>query len=100
MRIIKTGELADKTPIQIEDWFADYPCFAMNSNLVAYPKSKADIPGDFAPKYGKTFRADFSFNSAEECLAAFNALITGQKELTDYCEYLYNKNYTPAVCGR
>lgn len=100
MVVTKKAVLPDGTTIQIEDWSKDYPFYKANCTLAAYPKSKADIAGMFAPKFGERFRAEFEFETAKLCETAFSELQSGNKILADYAEYLVRKTHLPALLGR
>lgn len=88
MFILKKGLLEDNTRIQIEDWSDDLSFRKYGSTLAVYPKSKVTLNGQFAPKYNKSFRCDFEFNSHDEALKAFQELINNVKNLKDFELYL------------
>lgn len=50
MKVLETGAMPDGTKIQIEDWHENYKFLAPASTLGAYPISKVDLDGQFAPK--------------------------------------------------
>lgn len=84
--IIKKATMPDGTDIQIEDWSTIYSCYTKNGTLAAYPISKWNCVGDFAPKIGKKFRAEFEFHNEKECKKAFDNLISGNASLLDYID--------------
>lgn len=101
MRVIKTNRLPDGTVIQIENWNEDYKSvFPANCTIAAYPISKYTLPGDFAPKAGEIFRAQFDFDSAEQAGEAFGSLVNGEKQLTDYIDRLYYPRHAPCLTGK
>jgi hypothetical protein len=101
MRVIKTNKLPDGTVILIENWNEDYSSvFPANGTIAAYPISKYTIPGAFSPKAGEIFRAQFDFDSAEQTGEAFNSLVNGEKQLTDYIDRLYYPRHAPCLTGK
>ena len=78
------------TKIQIEDWHDDFKFFAPNSTLAAYPKSKVNLPGEYAPKLNKEFRVSFNFESEAETEQVFNKLKSGTKQLIDFKKHINN----------
>ena len=86
--------------IQVEDWSKDYPdTFMLGSSLAAYPVSKVDTEAYFGPKRGRKFRCDFHFPDGNKAMKAFEALIEGKAELSDYLEYINRRDYIPCVTG-
>ena len=84
MIVMKKGIMPDGTPVQIEDWNEGTKRYAYGFTVGSYPKSKANHPGSFSPKYGEPFRAQFNFDSDESVNDAFDNLVSGQKTLADY----------------
>lgn len=80
--------MPDKTKIQIENWNEEYDFLAPKSTLAAYPISKADLDGQFAPKKGRTVRVSFNFESETEARQALRELTRGTKQLIDFKEYI------------
>ena len=97
MKIIKNGTMPDNTTIHIENWNEKYDFIPQSSNIVAYPKSKMTLYGDFAPKAGEIYRFQFNFKDAAETETAFNALLKGEKMLADYKDKLYNPQYAACI---
>lgn len=101
MKVIKTGKLPDGVEIMIEDWSMNYPgIYASESVVAAYPISKYTLPGAFSPKAGETFRAEFDFDSAKQAEEAFNSLVNGEKQLTDYIDRLRYPHRAPCLTGK
>ncbi len=90
MRVLEVSEMHCGTKIQIEDWHNVYKFFTPGSTLAAYPKSKVDVEGQFAPKKDKTMRVSFNFPSNLLTQQAFNDLKAGAKQLVDFKEYINN----------
>ena len=101
MEVVKTGKLPDGALIYIEDWSMNYPgLYTSKSVVAAYPISKYTLPGYFAPKAGEIFRAQFDFDSAEQAVEAFDSLVNGEKQLTDYIDRLYYPHQVPCLTGK
>ena len=101
MDVVKTGKLPDGAFSYIEDWSMNYPgLYTSKSVVAAYPISKYTLPGYFAPKAGETFRAQFDFDSAEQAEEAFDSLVNGEKQLTDYIDRLYYPRHAPCLTGK
>lgn len=101
MKVIETNKLPDGTAIQIENWNEDYPSvFSANSTIAAYPISKYTLPGAFAPKAGERFRAQFDFDSEEQTREAFRSLVNGEKQLSDYADFLYYRKDIACLTGK
>ncbi len=98
--ITKRGEMPDGTKIQVENWEPVYPGLSEPFYCVAYPISKANCTGCFAPKTGEKFRAAFSFPTLKAAETVFNALKTGTAQLENYIEYIDNYMHIPAITGR
>lgn len=97
MKILTKGIMPNGIPIQIEDWSSDYSFAPYGDTLGSYPKSKVSHPGSFSPKGNETFRCSFKFASFDEVKEAFNALLNGEKSLSDFKEHLYQKEYADCV---
>lgn len=101
MKIIKKGKFPDGTDLQLEDWSEAYPgVFQKNATVSAYPVAVCSLPGQFSPKIGEKFRAQFEFDTGEQAKEAFRALLAGEKSLVDYAPLLWNKNYAPCLGGK
>ena len=96
MKILNKTVLSDGTKIQIEDWSEDYSFKKYGATLATYPKSKINVDGQFSPKWNRTFRCAFEFESHDDAVAAYNELIAGNKVLSDYVNYLQDKK--DAMC--
>ena len=96
MKIIKKGRMPDGTEIQLENWNIDYEFIPPSSTIAAYSKSKMTLEGAFAPKAGELMRFQFEFHDAAETETAYNALLAGEKILSDYKEKLYYQKH--ALC--
>lgn len=90
MKIIKKGTMPDETSIQIEDWSENYSFHNYADTLASYPISKATHSGTYAPKAGESYRFSFRFGSFEEAEQAFNDLLKGDKDLSDF-KHLMNR---------
>lgn len=80
--ILKVDYMKDGTKIQVEDWSNDYDFMPVNGTLAAYPVSKANGEGQFAPRVGKTFRMSFNFDSEIDTKQSFDELLNGSKSLS------------------
>ena len=98
--ITQRGEMPDGTKIQVENWESVYPGLSEPFYCVAYPISKANCAGYFAPKTGEKFRAAFSFPTLKAAETVFNALKTGTAQLENYIEYIDDYMYITAITGR
>lgn len=90
MKVTDVSSMKDGTKIQIEDWHDDFNFFEENSTLAAYPISKVNQKGQFAPKMNRTFRLSFNFSTEEETQQAFIDLKIGAKQLIDFKDQLNN----------
>lgn len=90
MNILEKSKMKDGTKIQIEDWHDEYNFMEKGSTLVAYPKSKMNMEGEYSPKLNRTFRASFNFDNAKDTMEAFKGLKHGIKRLSDFKEYMNN----------
>ena len=84
MEVLEVSSMPCGTKLQIEDWSNDYDFLPRGSTLAAYPLSKVDLDGQFAPKRNKEFRVSFNFDSELEAKQAFNDLSAGSKQLVDF----------------
>lgn len=89
--------MPDGTDIQIEDWHEFYEYMPPCDTVAAYPISKASLPGSFTPCRGERFRAQFTFPSAEDTMAAYSALKAGTKTLKDYADHLWIKSHADCL---
>lgn len=97
MQILNKGTMPNGTQIRIENWNENYDFIPYASTLGAYQKSKVSHDGPFAPRGNELYRFQFDFKSEEECKEAFNSLINGDKELSDYRDKMYDKKYMDCV---
>ena len=97
MKIIKKGKMPDGTEIRLEDWNENYDFVPPSSTIAAYAKSKASFDGDYAPKAGEVYRFQFDFENAVETEITYNALLNGEKMLSDYTHKLYRKRYASCI---
>ena len=100
MEIIAENTMPDGTYIRIEDWYENYAFCKPSTTIAAYPVSKYTLEGQFAPKAGERFRAQFDFDTAEETKEVFDSLVNGSKQLADYVDKLYWKKHEPCITGR
>lgn len=84
MKVLVTGNIPNGTNIQIEDWSENYHFHNYADTIASYPISKMTHAGAYAPKAGETYRFAFKFESTEEAKNAYDDLITGRKELSDF----------------
>lgn len=97
MTVITKGVMQNGTPVQIEDWSADYSFRPYASTLAAYPISKASLEGYFAPRRNERFRCSFSFESAEAAQEAYECLTNGSAVLADFVQQLYDPKHVDCV---
>lgn len=98
MKVIERATMPSGTAIQIEDWHNDYPkVFAPSNTIAAYPKSKSNHHSSFSPKFNETFRASFNFPTALEAKEAFKQLTNGNKKLSDYSFFMWDKKYADCL---
>lgn len=90
--------MPDGTEIQIEDWHDNYTA-PYASTITAYPISKINCSGTYAPKKNARFRAQFDFPSEAETRDAFHTLISGAKKLDDYIPNLHDPKYAGCIVG-
>jgi len=88
MKIIEVSEMPCGTKIQIEDWSKVYNSMPPASTLAAYPISKANLDGQFAPIKGRKLRVSFNFESEMEARQAFRELTRGTSQLLDFNEFI------------
>lgn len=87
--VLRRGMTPNGTVIQLENWHDIYDFKPENSTIGAYPIAKASCPSIWAgeyPKRGESFRCFFEFSNEIEALDAYNNLICGRKQLTDYLD--------------
>lgn len=97
MKVLRRGTMPDGTDIQIEDWNETYQFMPYGRTIAAYPISKYTLPGGFAPKAGERYRFSFDFSSNGEAMQVFDALVSGERTLGDYRQYLSESRYKPCV---
>ena len=88
MEVLEVGEMPDGTKIQLEDWHGEFSFIPRASTLAAYPVSKIDMDGQFAPKKGRKLRVSFNFESEMEARQAFRELARGTKQLLHFNEFI------------
>lgn len=88
VEVLEVGEMTCGTKIQLEDWHNDFDFLPKASTLAAYPVSKIDVDGQFAPKKGRKLRVSFNFESEMEARQAFRELARGVKQLLDFSEFI------------
>lgn len=89
MKVLERATTPDGTKIQIEDWKKDYSCFNV-LNIATYPIAKNTSKYKWI-EGGKTFRLDIrGFNNDEEVKQAFDDLVNGVKQITDFANQFYN----------
>ena len=94
MRIVKKGVMPNGIRMQLEDWSEDYPFFAPVAHIAAYlvARESRDREGVWRyPERGKPFRLSFYFGMDKSAELAFLALQDGEKALTDFSEYVDDK---------
>ena len=99
MKIIAKGTMPNGTKIQVEEWNEDYGFMPYGRTLAAYPESKANHKGSFAPKLNEKYRFEFDFNSNKESQKAYDELMAGTKQLSDYIPNMLRKEYADCVRG-
>lgn len=97
MKVLEKGIMPNGTHIQIEEWNENYNFIPYGSILASYPKSKVSYDGSFAPKGNSEYRFSFNFESAEEAKKAFDELLSGNKNLSDFADKLYEKKYADCI---
>lgn len=90
MEVLQVDSMPCGTKIQIENWNGEYDFIPVAATLAAYPISKVDLNGQFAPKKNRTFRASFNFENEQEAKQAFEDLKAGNKQLLDFKESINN----------
>ena len=89
MKVLERAATPDGTKIQIEDWKEDYS-FINVLSIATYPMAKNTSKYRWVES-GKTFRLDINkFNNDEEVYQAFNNLVNGDKQITDFSEQFFN----------
>ena len=97
MKVLKKDNMQDGTNIQIEDWQENYNFMPYGNTLAAYARSKASHRGNWSPNANEVYRFDFTFNSEQETRKVFNELLQGDKMLSDFKQYLRNKEYADCI---
>lgn len=97
MKVLQTGIIQNGTHIQIEEWNENYSFISYGSTIASYPKSKASHEGTYAPKGNEIYRFSFDFKSNDETKEAFNNLLSGIKNISDYKENLSDKKYLDCI---
>lgn len=97
MKVLDKGIILDGTKIQIENWKEDYSFMEYGSTLASYPTSKQTLKGSFSPNLGRKFRCEFTFNSYEETKEAFEQLLSGNKTLMDYKEFIKDRELLSCI---
>lgn len=89
MKVLERAKTPEGTDIQIEDWKEDYSCFNVLS-IATYPIAKNTSKHRWV-EGGQRFRLDINrFNNDEEVYQAFNDLISGKKQITDFAGQFWN----------
>lgn len=89
MKVLEKATTPDGTQIQIEDWKEDYSCFNV-LNITTYPTVRNGSKYQWI-KQGEKFRLDIrNFNNDEDVKQAFNDLVNGIRQITDFSEQFYN----------
>lgn len=83
--------------VQLEDWSEDYEHHAYADVVVAYPLSKKDTHKPFGPQLNRSFRCAFHFKSTEEARDAYEKLVSGERVLSDYGDYMELKQYRDCI---
>lgn len=89
MKIVQKGIMPDGTKIRIEDWSEDCSSWLPCSHIGAYPIAKSYRQrhnGWIYPKLGQAFRLGFYFKNMLLTTEAFDALVSGKKQLCDYAQ--------------
>lgn len=97
MKVLTKDNMQDGTLIQIEEWNENYSFMPYGRTLATYPISKGNHRGSFSPKLDQKFRCEFEFDSHEEAKSAFNELLTGNKTLLDYADFLRDRKYQDCI---
>ena len=87
--VLRKGVTPNGTEIQLENWHDTYSFRPVNSTIGAYPIAKESCPSIWAgeyPRKGESFRCFFEFDNESDALEAYNNLICGYKQLTDYLD--------------
>lgn len=89
MKILKSATMPNGTEIQLEDWSEKYPS-VFGLMIGAYPVVKRTSQFSRV-KYGENFRLSLScYNTNEDVLKDFEALIKGEKRLEDLSKQFYD----------
>lgn len=84
------------TKIQNEHWLSlehiDVPVYV----VAAYPKALESMPGQFAPKRGRSFRLAIEFDNEQDSKQAYESLLNGDASLIDYVNKYREKEL--AIC--
>jgi len=97
MQVIKKGIAKDNFKIQVEEWNENYNFIPHSSTLAIYKLSKSSHKGQFAPKGGEIYRFQFDFKTEEEANAAFNDLVSGNKNITEFISNLNDPSYKDCI---
>lgn len=99
MEIIREVTTPAGVYARLEDWGKTYPGLKYRYTVAAYPQSQWTMPGAFAPKAGKSFRAEFVFVTIAEAENMLAAVGTGA-DFADFINAMYRKEYAACITGR
>jgi len=91
MKVLERAKTPDGIDIQIEDWKKSYSCVNV-LNIAAYPIAKNTSHWGWI-RAGEKFRLQIDrFKNDKEVKQAFNDLINGTKQLTDFADQYYHND--------
>lgn len=86
MKVLHVGTLKCGTKVQLEHWESDAHLDIPIDIVAAYPKAIESMPGQFAPKRGRTFRLAIEFDNKVDAEHAYLSLLHGTKKILDYVD--------------
>ena len=87
------GNLADGTPICIEDWCKDWPSLTSPFCVAVFPIATTESAALPYTKRGRPVRMEFVFQTEQEAFDCKDALISGERFAYDYISNLSDDRY-------
>lgn len=96
MKVLQIDSMPCGTKVQLERWELDAHLNIPIDIVAAYPKALETMPGQFAPKRGRSFRLAIEFDNEQDSKQAYESLLNGDASLIDYVNKYREKEL--AIC--